>query len=122
MSICIRDNDLVVLVVIVALDQCNLLGYTWSMIKSFVHKGLEQFFTSGSKSGIQAIHANRLQLLLAMLDQAHNVSDMDAPNLRLHQLKGEQKEYWSVTVQANWRMIFKFEAGDAYVVNYLDYH
>ena len=101
---------------------CNLLGYNATMIKSFAHKGLEQFFTSGSKSGIQAIHANRLQLLLAMLDQSRVIADMDAPGLRLHQLKGEQKEYWSVTVQANWRMIFKFEAGDAHVVNYLDYH
>ena len=57
-----------------------------------------------------------------MLDQSRVIADMDAPGLRLHQLKGEQKEYWSVTVQANWRMIFKFEAGDAHVVNYLDYH
>ena len=92
------------------------------MIKSFAHKGLEQFFTTGNKSGIQAIHANRLKLILALLDQADVVEDMDAPGLRLHQLKGDQKELWSVTVQANWRMIFKFEAGDAYVVNYLDYH
>ena len=92
------------------------------MIKSFAHKGVEQFFTTGNKSGIQAIHANRLKLILALLDQADVVEDMDAPGLRLHQLKGDQKEFWSVTVQANWRMIFKFEAGDAYVVNYLDYH
>jgi proteic killer suppression protein len=76
----------------------------------------------GCKSGIQAIHANRLKLILAMLDQADVIEDMDAPGLRLHQLKGNKNDYWSVTVQANWRMIFSFDAGNAYVVNYLDYH
>ncbi len=92
------------------------------MIKSFAHKGLELFFTTGSKAGVQSIHAMRLSLLLAMLDQARSVEDMDAPGLRLHQLKGKRVAYWSVTVQANWRMIFKFEGGDACVVDYLDYH
>ena len=92
------------------------------MIKSFTHKGLELFFLSGSKAGIQSIHALRLSLLLAMLDQARAVEDMDAPGLRLHQLKGKKSEFWAVTVQANWRMIFKFDNGDAYVVDYLDYH
>lgn len=78
--------------------------------------------TSGSKAGVQTMHATRLKLMLAMLDQARDVEDMDAPGLRLHQLKGKQAAYWSVTVQANWRLIFKFDAGDAYVVDYLDYH
>jgi proteic killer suppression protein len=92
------------------------------MIKSFSHKGLEELFTTGSKAGVQPLHASRLHLLLAMLDQARVLADMDAPGLRLHQLKGKQRAYWAVTVQANWRMIFKFDAGDAYVVDYLDYH
>lgn len=80
------------------------------------------FFTTGSKAGIQSMHAMRLHLILAMLDKATVVEDMNAPGLRLHSLKGDRSGYWSVTVQANWRMIFKFDAGDAYVVNYLDYH
>lgn len=92
------------------------------MIKSFAHKGLEQLFTTGSKAGVQSMHATRLHLLLAMLDEARVVEDMVAPGLRLHQLKGRQRAYWAVTVQANWRMIFKFDAGDAFVVDYLDYH
>lgn len=92
------------------------------MIKSFNHKGLELFFSSGNKAGIQALHAKRLRLLLAMLDQARVVDDMAAPGLRLHPLKGDKAGFWSVTVQANWRMIFRFEAGDAYVIDYLDYH
>ena len=92
------------------------------MIRSFAHKGLERFFTKGSKAGIQAVHAPRLRLLLALLDEARVIDDMIAPGLRLHALSGDLKGHWSVTVQANWRMIFRFEAGDAYLVDYLDYH
>ncbi|ODV42372.1 peptidase [Cupriavidus sp. UYMMa02A] len=92
------------------------------MIRSFAHKGLERFFTSGSFSGIQAIHAKRLGQILALLDEAAVVDDLNAPALRLHALKGDLTGYWAVTVQANWRVIFRFEDGDAHVVDYLDYH
>mgnify|MGYP000157665661 CR=1 FL=1 len=92
------------------------------MIKSFTHKGLELFFTVGSKAGIAAMHAARLSLLLALLDQARAVQDMDAPGLRLHPLKGDMDGFWAVTVQANWRLVFRFSGGDAHVVDYLDYH
>lgn len=97
-------------------------GLHFSMIKTFAHKGLERFYSTGSKSGIKAIHAPRLQLIIAMLDQARLITDMDAPALRLHALKGDMNGYMAVTVQANWRIIFKFENGDAHVVDYLDYH
>lgn len=92
------------------------------MIKNFAHKGLKRFFLTGSTSGIQAIHTNRLRLLLAMLDKAQKVSDMDSPGARLHELQGKLKGHWSVTVQANWRLTFTFKDGDAYIVNYQDYH
>ena len=92
------------------------------MIKSFDHKGLERFFYRGSLSGIQASHAKRLRLILALLDQAKVIADMDAPAVRLHPLRGELKGLWAVTVQANWRVTFRSEKGDAYVVNYRDYH
>ena len=92
------------------------------MIKSFVHKGLEKFFTLGNQSGIQIIHAKRLRLILAVLHDAKVISDIDSPALRLHTLKGNQGGFWAVTVQANWRVIFKFEEGNVYVVDYLDYH
>lgn len=92
------------------------------MIRTFVHKGLERFFRTGSTSGIQAMHAKRLSQILALLDEATSVRDMDAPGLRLHPLKGELRGLWSVTVQANWRVTFRFESGDAYVVDYQDYH
>ena len=92
------------------------------MIKSFAHKGLERFHRKGSKAGIEAIHAKRLRLILALLEQARVIDDMNAPALVLHRLKGDLAGYWSVTVQANWRVIFRFEGGDAHVVSYLDYH
>ena len=92
------------------------------MIKSFAHKGLERFFLTGSKAGIQPMQAERLRLLLSMLDQAFSMDDMAAPRLRLHALKGDLAGLWSVTVQANWRLVFRFDNGDAYVVDYLDYH
>jgi len=92
------------------------------MIKSFAHKGLEKFFTAGNQSGIQAIHAKRLRLILALLNDANQLGDLDAPALRLHPLKGNLEGFWSLTVQANWRVIFRFEDGNAYVVDYSDYH
>ena len=92
------------------------------MIQSFAHKGLERFFRSGSAAGIQAMHAKRLRLILAMLNDAIRVKDMDAPGLSLHPLKGSLAGRWAVTVQANWRVIFRFEDGHAHVVDYLDYH
>ena len=83
---------------------------------------MQRSFVSGSTAGIQAIHAARLRLILALLDQATLAHDMDAPGLRLHALKGKLKGQWSVTVQANWRVTFRFEDGDAHVVDYQDYH
>lgn len=93
------------------------------MILSFRHKGLERFFlTGGSVAGIQARHAAKLRLTLAHLDQANVIEDMDTPGLKLHPLKGDRKGTWSVTVQANWRITFRFVNGNAEVVNYEDYH
>ena len=92
------------------------------MIKSFKHKGLKTFFETGSAKGIQSIHAGRLNLLLGALDAMNQVEDLKAPSFRLHKLSGDKKELWSITVQANWRITFKFENGNVYVVDYLDYH
>jgi len=90
------------------------------MIKSFVHKGLERFFQTGSLAGIQPMHAKRLRLILALLHQARSLTDIDAPGLRLHALKGDLRGHASVTVQANWRITFRFEDGDVHVVDYVD--
>ncbi len=92
------------------------------MIKSFEHKGLKKFWETGTTAGIQASHALKLRLILQRLNAACIVSDMDFYGARLHPLKGDLKGLWAVTVSGNWRVTFRFEAGDAYVVNYVDYH
>ncbi|MEH6562687.1 MAG: type II toxin-antitoxin system RelE/ParE family toxin [Marinobacter sp.] len=92
------------------------------MIRSFKHKGLAKFFKSGSTVGIQAVHAKRLRLILGRLNVASDAKDMDLPGLRLHELSGNRAGVWSVTVSGNWRVTFRFEEGDAEVVNYEDYH
>lgn len=92
------------------------------MIRSFAHKGLELFYRTGSAKGIQARHGKRLRLILGLLDAAKVVEDANAPGLALHPLKGDRKSFWAVTVQANWRITFRFVDGDAEVVDYLDYH
>lgn len=92
------------------------------MIKSFLHKGLERFYKTGKKSGIQSQHADRLRLILTNLDQAESPDDMDLPGLSLHELKGKRKGIWSVKVSGNWRVTFRFVDRNAEIVNYEDYH
>lgn len=92
------------------------------MIRSFKHKGLAKFFKSGSTAGIQAAHEKKLWLILGRLNAAANAKDMDLPGLRLHELSGNRAGIWSVTVSGNWRVTFRFEDGDAEIVNYEDYH
>ena len=92
------------------------------MIKSFRHKGLEAFYTKGSKAGIQAHHANKLRLQLFALNHAERPEDLGAPGWRLHPLSGDSAGYWSLTVNGNWRLIFRFVDRDVEPVDYLDYH
>jgi toxin HigB-1 len=92
------------------------------VIASFAHKGLERFYRAGNVSGIQAIHAAKLRLILSLLDAAQTVEGMRLPALKLHRLKGKRNDLWAVTVQANWRVTFRFENGNAHIVNYEDYH
>ena len=92
------------------------------MIQSFRHKGLRRFYESGSASGVQPHHTKRLRMLLTALDTAQSIEDMDIPGFRLHQLKGERRGRWSVWVNGNWRVTFKFKDGHAYVLDYEDYH
>ena len=92
------------------------------MIKTFRHKGVDQFFKTGSKAGIQPRHAERLRKQLFALDNALQPTDMNAPGWRLHRLKGELANHWSVDVSGNWRLTFAFEGEDAILVDYQDYH
>ncbi|HEX8815329.1 MAG TPA: type II toxin-antitoxin system RelE/ParE family toxin [Terriglobales bacterium] len=92
------------------------------MIRSFRHKGVEQFFRTGSKAKIQAHHAERLRKQLFALDNAKSPGDMNAPGWKLHALHGDLEGHWSVTVSGNWRLTFMFAGQDAELVDYRDYH
>lgn len=92
------------------------------MIKSFRHKGLEIFFFTGSKKGIVPAHAGKLELILDKLETASKLQDMNRPYFSLHELKGERKGTWAVSVSGNWRVTFKFENENALSVDYEDYH
>lgn len=92
------------------------------MIRSFRHKGIERFFLSGSKAGIQPVHAARLNEQLTVLNIANSPAQMNLPGWRLHQLSGTRAGFWAVSVSGNWRLIFGFEGEDAVVVDYQDYH
>jgi toxin HigB-1 len=92
------------------------------MITSFRHKGLKRFYETGSTAGIQPSHERRLRLQLVALDTAVSLEDMDVPGFNLHPLKGQRKGIWAISVSGNWRITFRFEDGNAHIVNYEDYH
>ena len=92
------------------------------MIKTFKHKGLKNFFETGSKAGIQAKHERKLRMQLAAIDTATIIDDVDLPGFKLHPLKGDRDGIWSITINGNWRVTFEFIDGNAYILNYEDYH
>jgi proteic killer suppression protein len=92
------------------------------MIRSIQHKGLKRLYAGDDARGVNAEHVVKLWDILARLDAAREVSDMDLPAFRLHQLKGELSGFWAVTVRANWRVIFRWETPDAVDIDYVDYH
>ena len=92
------------------------------MIKSFKHKGLQNFFESGNRAAILPHHAKKLQILLTALNVAIDERDMNAPNWQLHLLSSNVKGHWSVRVSGNWRITFRFAKSDVELVDYQDYH
>ena len=96
--------------------------YTPAVIHSFRHRGLRRFYETGSQAGIQPKHARRLRMLLVALETSQKIEDMDVPGFRLRPLKGQEKGRWSVWVNGNWRLTFEFRDGQAYVLDYEDYH
>ena len=92
------------------------------MIQKFKHKGLKRLFESGISSGVDPQNVARIRKILALLETAETLEDMDLPGLGLHPLKGNRKGTWAVKVSGNWRITFKIQSGDALDVNYEDYH
>jgi proteic killer suppression protein len=92
------------------------------MIRSFRHKGLKKLFEDGDRSRLRQDLVARIEDILATLDSAQAVKAMERPSYRLHALKGELAGFWAVTVRANWRIVFRFENGDAFDVDLVDYH
>lgn len=92
------------------------------MIESFRHKGLRRFFEDGDRSKLPAALLARIGLILLVLDSATSVEGVRRPSFRLHALKGDLNGFWSITVQANWRIIFRMEGDRVLDVDFLDYH
>ena len=92
------------------------------MIKSFRHKGIKNFFETGSTAGIQAKHNSRLRIQLTTLDSAIRPEDLDVPGWQLHPLTGKLAGHWAISVNGNWRLTFVFEDENAVLVDYQDYH
>ena len=92
------------------------------MIQKFKHKGLKRLFESGVSNGVSSQHINRIKKILALLETAETLEDMDLPGLGLHPLKGNRKGTWAVSVSGNWRITFKIQNGDIFDINYEDYH
>ncbi|MET0637888.1 MAG: type II toxin-antitoxin system RelE/ParE family toxin [Chitinophagaceae bacterium] len=92
------------------------------MILSIQHKGLRLLWTKDNASRLPQDQVGKIRLILTLLNAAEKVSDMNFPGSGLHPLKGELADYWAVTVKTNWRIIFKFQDGNVYLVDHLDYH
>lgn len=96
--------------------------YIPAVIRTFRHPGIERFFKTGSKAGIQAKHEARLRILLTTLNLASTPPDMNRPGWNWHPLKGDLAGHWAVSVSGNWRLTFTLEGQDAILVDYQDYH
>lgn len=92
------------------------------MIKSFRHRGLKRFFEDGDPRRLPRDMLDRISLILARLEKAKTLEVMNVHSYHLHELQGDRKGTWSVTVRRNWRITFGFDNGHAFDVNFEDYH
>jgi toxin HigB-1 len=92
------------------------------MIGSVRHKGLKRFIENDDRSKLPADMVERLRDILTALNDPSTVDDMDLPSYRLHRLKGDLNGHFAITVRANWRLIFRFEDGEAFDLDFVDYH
>ena len=92
------------------------------MLRTFRHRGLKRLYANDDRRSLNAEHVDKIARVLALLNRASRPQDMDLPGFRLHPLKGDLIGFWSVTIRANWRIIFRFEDGDVTDVDLIDYH
>jgi proteic killer suppression protein len=92
------------------------------MVLVIRHRGLRRLYENDDRRGVHQEHVEKIRRVLALLDQAQAPEELDLPGYRLHALKGDWAGFWSVTIRANWRIVFRFEGRDATDVDYLDYH
>jgi len=92
------------------------------MIVSFWHKGLKRLYEKGDRRRVSADYADKVERILARLDEATEPGSMDLPGFRLHPLKGDLAGFWSVSVSGNWRIVFRFDGANACDVDLVDYH
>ncbi len=92
------------------------------MIASFKHRGLKRLYERGDRRRLPADYVEKLENILSVLDNALVIDAVDLPGFWLHALRGELHGYWAVTVRGNWRVIFRFENGQALDVDLVDYH
>lgn len=92
------------------------------LIVSFKHKGLKRLFENDDRSKVHQEHLGKLIRMLAALDAASQLEEIDAPGWGIHKLRGTYRQYYALKVTGNWRLIFRFEDGDVYDIDYLDYH
>jgi proteic killer suppression protein len=92
------------------------------MVRSFKHRGLKRLYERGDRSGIRPDLVDTVQEILTVLDSATTPQELDLPGYRLHPLKGDLRGFWSVTVRANWRIVFRFIGVDAFDIELIDYH
>ncbi len=92
------------------------------MIKTFRHKGLKLLYEEDDGRKLPPSMVERIRIILSTLEAAQEIEGMNVPTFRLHQLKGDKKDYYAVTVRANWRIVFSFKGGNAFDVDFVDYH
>ena len=104
------------------IDTCTGIRYGSFTIRTFRHRGLKRLYERGDPSRVRSDQVERISLALADLDAAGKPSDLDLPGYRLHPLRGDLKGFWSISISANWRIVFRFEQGDVFDVDLVDYH
>jgi proteic killer suppression protein len=92
------------------------------VIASFKHRGLKRLYENDDHRGVSLAHVDKIKRILARLDEATGIRNMALPGFQLHPLKGKLKGLWAVSVSGNWRVVFRFENGNAYDVDLIDYH